>query len=301
MSKRAWTAVLGALLVGLLLSYLLQRLGFTPPQNSTGQGAPARRVICMSPSVTETVFALGQGDRVVGISQYTTYPPEALKKPQCGGFFNPNFELLLALKPDLVITQGKAEKVSEFCRDHGIRHASLITSDLTSVFEAIRQAGMVLGCDQDAERLCAKMRGQLDVVRERVAHRPKQRVFLLVGREPGALKNLLTVGGGSFLDDVLEAAGGENIYRDLTILYPTVSKESLVQRQPDVVIELHGEGLLPQAKMADIIETWQAMPALRAVQKKRIHAIGSTYALIPGPRVVLLAETFADILHPPEE
>lgn len=303
MSKRVFFAVLGAFLLGVVLLWFLQNLSFTAPPgpggSSEGRGSrSAQRVICMSPAVTEIIFALAQGDRVVGVSQYSTYPPEALKKPQCGGFINPNTELIVALRPDLVITQGTASDLIAFCRSRGIAVASLDLTDLDSIFSAINEVGRVLGCEPEAERLCSRIRLELARIRLQVADKKRPRVFVVIGREPDSLKNLQTIGSSSFLHDLVELAGGHNVFRDLSKAYPTVSKESLVQRQAEVIIELRGEGTIGEREMARIVETWSAMAALPAVRNGRVHAVGSTYALIPGPRIVRLAEELAATLHP---
>jgi len=300
MSKRVLGMIVGALLAGVLLALLLQRLEFTPPEDSTGQGAPSR-VICMSPAVTEIVYALGQGDRVVGISQYATYPPEALGKPECGAFVNPNLERILALRPDLVIVQGISQKVTEFCQDRNIRLLTLDLTDLDSVFVAIEQVGQALECQKEAERLRAEMRGQLDAVARSVAGKQRIPVFIAAGRNMDSLRNLMTISKGSFLNDVLELAGGRNIFGELAMSYPTISKESLLERQPEAIIELCGEGMISQSDKAEIMATWKTLSALRAVRNGQVYAIGNTYALIPGPRVTILARDIADILHGPAQ
>jgi len=305
MSGRVVAAALGAALVGVLLSVLIPKLRYAPAARAQGLSGPAspatrsgpRRVICMSPAVTEIVFALGQGGRVAGISEYTTYPPEALKKPQCGGFFNPNFERILSLRPDLIITQGRADKLTDFARDHGIGMLSVELEDLESVFAAIQAVGEALRAQEEADLLCAGMRLRLAQVRLSVKGKPRPRMLLLVSREPGSLRGLTTVGPNSFLNDLLDLAGGENIFADVTQSYATVSKETLLERQPEVIIELHGEGMIDVAEEAGIRETWAAMAGLPAVRSGRIYAIGSTYAMIPGPRLAELAERLAVILH----
>jgi len=251
----------------------------------------------MSPAVTEIVFAIGQGDKVVGISEFTTYPPEALSRPVCGGFFNPNLERILSLRPDLIITQGRADRLTDFGRDHQIEMLSVELEDLESVFATIEGIGRVLRADEEAGVLCARMRLRLAEVRLAVKRRPRPRVLLLVAREPGSLRGLTTVGPNSFLSDLLGLAGGENVFADAAQPYATISKEALLERGPEVIIELHGEGMIDASEEARIREVWSAMAGLAAVRDGRIYAVGSTYAMIPGPRLVELAERLADILH----
>jgi iron complex transport system substrate-binding protein len=252
----------------------------------------------MSPSVTELVFALGQGERVVGVSQHTVHPPEAIERPRCGGFVNPNFERIMALKPDVVITQGLAREVTRFAEEHAIRCVTLEITDLDSIFSAISRIGRVLDCTRRAKKLRAGLRHELEAIRESVAGDKPVRTFVVIGREPGSLRNLNTVGPGSYLDDILRLANGKNVFDDLPRRYGTVNKESLVQRRPEAVIELHGDGMMGEERKRKVQAIWDKMSALPAVQAGRVCVIDGTYALIAGPRVVQLARDFARCLHP---
>jgi len=305
MSKRMIATVLCALVVGVLLSWFLQDLTFTGSEAKgsstevTSSSGP-QRVICMSPAVTEIVFALGQGDRVVGVSQSSEYPPEAREKQDCGGFINPNAEMLVSLRPDLIITQGAAADLTDFARAHDIEILSLGLTDLDSIVSSIEEAGKALDCGPEAERLCAAMRLELARVSARVAGMRKPRVLLVIGPVSDSLKNLLTVGSGNFLNDVLEVSGGQNIFSDLSYDYPMVSMESLMERAPEVIVELRGEGKVAPEEVARTKAMWSAMPALPAVRDGRVYVVGSTYALIPGPRIAGLADELAAVLHPTE-
>ena len=294
--------VAAALAVGLLLSWMLD--GIRPRSAEVAvPGADAteefvyRRIICMAPSVTEIVFAMGAGDRVVGVSQHTTHPPEALELPRCGGFFNPNREAVIGLTPDLLITQGMAANLTAFTRDNGIEQVSLALTDLESIIAETERLGGVLQVEAQAAVLCAQMRLGLAQVRARVARRTRPSVILVIGRESGSLTDIYAVGGGTFLSDLIDVAGGRNVFADLDTGYEVVSKEAILERAPDVVIELHGEGMDASAALADVRELWGALTPLPAVRTGRLYAIESTYAMIPGPRVVELAARLADILH----
>lgn len=302
-TKRTILAVALAALIGIGVSLFLSHLvGAGLPVKPNRTGAPAaggpQRVICMSPSVTELTFALGEGDRVVGVSQHTVHPPEALDRPRCGGFVNPNFERIMALQPDLVVTQGLAEDVRRFADEQGIKCLTLDITDLDSIFSAIRRLGRALHCPDKAAELARRMSTDLDRVRSRVSDRPRVPAFVVIGREPGSLGNLTTIGPGSYLADVLELAGGRNIFSDLSQRYATVNKESLAQRRPEVIVELHGDGMMGTQKKQQVRRTWSQMSALPAVRQGRVHVVDGTYALIPGPRVIKLARELARHLHP---
>ncbi|MEF8787913.1 MAG: helical backbone metal receptor [Planctomycetota bacterium] len=256
-----------------------------------------QRIVCMSPAVTEMVYALEQGSRVVGRSQFATYPPEARAKPSCGGFINPNTEKILSLQPDLILTQGLGKKLRRFSQKHGIRLVRVELTDLQSIYDAIRRIGDVLRCPARADLVTARMRMKLAQVRLRTADREPRRVLLVVGREPGTLGSLNTAGGGSYLDDIVQRAGGINIFGGLESRYRQVSREAVARRRPEVIVELRGEGMVSSEKTKQIKQAWDAMPFLPAVRQDRIYVVKSTYALVPGPRVVKLARRLTDVIH----
>lgn len=304
MSKRVIITVVIAAALGLAGSYLFSGLGFHPvPDDGDQPGdpdSPPERIICMSPSVTELVFALGQGERVVGVSQHVVHPPGAMDKPRCGGFVNPNFERIMALKPDLVVTQGLAKEVRRFADEQGLRCLTLEITDLNSIYSVIDELGRTLKCPQEADRLTRRIKTGLEAVKTQAEDHPTASTFLVIGREPGSLRNLHTIGPGSYLADVLQIAGGQNLFSDLDKQYGTVNKEALAERQPEAIVELHGEGMMSAAKRRQVRQTWGQMAALPAVRNGRICVITETYALIPGPRIVKLARDLARCIHPEE-
>jgi iron complex transport system substrate-binding protein len=298
----------GALALGVVLSLLLETVEPPAADQSASTQAPEaaraytfRRVVCMSPAVTEIVFAVGAGDRVVGVSDHTMYPAEALNRPVCGGAYTPSSERILSVDPDLIITQGEAEKLRRFAADNGIGFVSLALTDLHSICSEAERLGGVLEVPERAALVVAEMRYRLALTRARTSAAGAVPVFLVTFREPGALNDLNTVGAGTFLDDVLAAAGGRNVFHDLPQAYGPVSKEAVLARRPEVIIELHGEGGDPAGAQAETERLWAGMAGLPAVQSGRVHVVESTYAMIPGPRVADLAERFAALLHGEEE
>ena len=295
--------VLAAFLIGLGLSLWLGRL----PTHVAGRAGESggqqpesvhryARLVCMSPAAVEITFALGAGDRVVGVSQHTKWPPEALDRPECGAFINPSFERILALRADLIITQGRAEDLTEFGDANGIDVISLALTDLESIFAETRRLGRLLEAESEADLVCARMRAPLAKVAARARDLPPVRVLLVVGREPGALNDIYSVAGGTFLHDLIELAGGVNLAADLPSPYAIISKEAVLERAPEVIVELHGEGADEEARQ-EALKLWQGLPTVPAVRRGRVYVIEATYAMIPGPRVVQLAETLAELLH----
>lgn len=255
-----------------------------------------QRIICMSPTAAEIVFAVGGGSRTVGVSDYTTYPPEADDLPRCGGYLNPNFEIILSLNPDLIIAHGEASELRRFAERYDIDILPLRISDLESIYDSIRRVGKVLDQEAQAEDLVAEMREELDKLTSDDPARRNFRTLLTVGRDPGSLRELQVVGGNNFLHELLEKVGGDNVLGDHQRDYFTVNKEILARRQPEVIIELYGEGEMSSEERRRYLSAWQGMSSMEAVKNDRVYVIEETFAMLPGPRSVRIAGRLAEIL-----
>lgn len=284
--------------VGVGLAFALQ--GARGP-GGTAQGkrdALPRRIVTMAPSVVELLFALGAGPRLAGVGDWCFSPPEAKRLPRVGGEYNPSLERLLALQPDLLIVQGKAERIEAFCRRNGIRILHLNTDTLATLRSGLHELGRSVGLEAEADRLAARIQMELAAVAARVAGRPRPTVFLCMGHSPGSLRGLSTAHGRSLLSELLDIAGGENVLGDVDLAYPPVSKEQLLEREPEVILDLHpGEELSEEARR-QLLADWQAMASLPAVRKGRIYVLTDDSLLVPGPRVPLVARRLAEVLHP---
>ena len=257
----------------------------------------AKRIICAAPSVTEIVFALGTGEKVVGVSEFSTYPPAARTVPRIGGLIDPNREKITALRPDLLIIQGQNESLARFCKEHGMRFLSIEINSLEDIWTAIHTIGQTLGAEENAVSLVKKIKEDLQVIKDRIHNRPPRKVFLTLGHTPGDLTGLMTTGPGTFLHELIIAAGGSNIFSDASGLYPQISKESLVKRQPEVIIEAIPGGI-PEEKFRLLEKDWLQLPTLPAVKSGDIHYLTEDFLLIPGVRIAQTVRRFAEIFHP---
>jgi iron complex transport system substrate-binding protein len=299
----AFLACAGA---GLILSLIFQQLSrrehavISARSSGAASAAPAgpQRILCMVPSATEAVFALGGGDRVIGVSDFCRFPPEASQKVRLGGAFNPNYERLLALTPDLLITQGVSEKLTAFCRQKNITLLQVQNNNIATIYLDILRIGQALGCSDRAVRLCAEMVEALDAVRARVRDLPCQGVFFCIGRTPGSLSGLSTIGPNSFISQPITVAGGRNIFPDVKEDYPLISKESLLQRQPDVIIEVYLGPELSAERREQLLADWQVLPNLPAVRTGRIYFPQQEFLIVPGPRLAQAADLLARLIHP---
>lgn len=282
---------------GLLIAFALQGTS-SVPRLALDSAPPARRVVAFAPSIVESLFAIGAGHRVVGVGKWCFFPPEAKERPRVGGEVDPSFERLLALKTDLVIVQGKAEKVREFCARQGIRVLAVHMNSAETIYAGLRRIGQAVGMAAEADRLAARIRTELAAVASRVAGRPRPKVFLCMGHRAGSLRGLASTSGRTFLSQILGIGGGENVFADLEQDYPSISKEALGTRSPQVILDLHpGEDLSP-ASRKQLLDDWTRMGSLRAVAAGRIHILTDDFLLLPGPRVAQAAARIAEALHP---
>lgn len=284
---RPWLVLSAALLAGCALEA-------TPrPQSPQRLG-----IITFAPQVTETVFALGAGERVVGVSSFCDYPPEVNALPRLGGVIDPDLEKITMLAPSLIIVQGKTEKVAALAEKNRIPVLQVNMDSLTGIFDGVGRIGKELGREEAAKALTAKIQTELDEIRTAVAGRVRPKVFIVTGRTGHDLNSLYTAGGTSFVSELVDIAGGDNIYQRSEIPYVEASKETLVVRAPDVVLEFHAGENLGLEEKAAFIADWAQLPSLPAQRNGRIYLITESYALRPGPRVALVARHIASVLHP---
>jgi iron complex transport system substrate-binding protein len=267
-----------------------------PPVATAPQVVP-RRVVTLSPALTEIAYALGAGDRLVGVSDFSDWPPEAKQKPSVGAFINPNFERITELKPDLVVVQGQHEKVREFCEAQGQAYVAFPYDSVADVYATLRGFGQRLGLAEAGEAAAARLAAELAAVRQAVAGRPPVATFVSVGRPEGRIAGLSTCGPGTFLSEILTLAGGRNVFADAKLLYPTPSLEALTARAPRVILDLQPGRTVDPATERRLRAEWRVLPTLPAVQQQRIAVITETYATIPGPRMGQLARRLAGVVQ----
>ena len=263
--------------------------------------AEPRRIVSTSPSVTETLYALGLGDRVVGVTTYCHYPPDALKKPKIGTYLQPSLETIVALRPDLVVSEVSGVRRSEGLSALHLRTLEVDDGSIAGLYESIRRIGVAAGARAAAGALTAKIRGALEDVGRRTAKFPPRRVLFVVGRAPGRLDELVVAGKGSYLDEAMRIAGGANVFRDTVAPYSKVTLEELLARNPEVVVDM-GEmaqtaGVTESDRRA-VVALWRRFPTLAAVKQGRVFAVASDIFVVPGPRVAEAAREFARMFHP---
>ena len=263
----------------------------------SAQNQPAR-IVSLIPAVTEMLFAIGAGDRVVGVSTFDTYPKEATTRPRVGGLFDPNFEAILKLRPDLVVVYGSQEELITRLGRASVpvfsyRHAGL--SDITSTLRAV---GKRTGYAERANALATQIERDLAEVRKSVAGLPRPRTLLVFSREEASMRGLYVSGGIGFLHDMLEAAGGVNVMADVKREGLQLSLEQLLARAPDVVLEMRVTERWSADRQAREEAVWR-MVSIPAVRSNRVHFLPDEMLTIPGPRVAAAVKAIANVLRKP--
>ena len=259
-----------------------------------------RRIVSTSPSITETLFALGLGSHVVGVSTYCHFPAEVDRLPRVGTYLKPNVEVIARLKPDLVIVQQLPNPVRDQLQGLSIRTVEVNAGDLRQNLESILSIGRATGSESAARKVIDGMNQKFAEIRKKIAGQPVRSVAFVVGRTPGRLDDFMMVGGSSYLSELMTIAGGRNVFADSSQPYVKTSLESIVRRDPEVLIDM-GEmaetiGVTESAKRA-VVNLWGARPALKAVRDHRVFAVASDIFVVPGPRMVDAAQAFSELLH----
>jgi iron complex transport system substrate-binding protein len=258
--------------------------------------AQAPRVISLIPATTEMLFAMGAGDRLVAVGTYDRFPPEVERLPRVGALLDPDVERIIALRPSLVVLYGTQADLRTQLDRAGIGYYAYVHKGLSDISETIRSLGARVGMARQANGLADHLEAELADVRKRVAGRPRPKTMLIFGREPGTLRNINSSGGVGFLHDMLEAAGGDDVFADVKQQAVTTSTEMILARAPEVIIELH----YTRAERGGAADTraWNALPSVPAVRNKRIYFLEGEEFVVPGPRVGMATELLARTLHP---
>lgn len=262
-----------------------------------GTKAP-KRIVAIGPSSAEIICALGACDRLVGVSKYCVYPPELADRPQVGGLFDPDLERIVALRPDLLVMRGRSEALRKLAGDLGVAVYEDQSDSFAGIEICVRDLGRLLHRGREAEAILAAFGERLETIRRQVKGKPAPRVLVTISRRTDGLRDILTAGRGTFLTEMVEAAGGVNVFGELDARYPQVSVESIVARRPQIIVELMPEADLTEEAARDVRRQWQGLPGVPAVMHGRIYLMTDAHALIPSPRCVELVEKISRLLHP---
>jgi iron complex transport system substrate-binding protein len=232
------------------------------------------------------------------VSSYDEFPPEVQSLPRVGALVDPDVEQVLALRPDLVITYGSQTDLEQQLGRASIRTFSYRHGGIATVLGTIRDLGRATGHATEADRRVSEINSQLDEIRAKVRGRPRPRTLLVFDRQPRTLQRMYVSGGQGFLHEMLDAAGGANVFADIRRESVQPSHEMLLTRRPDVILEVRATGLTAPDDTLREESAWSVLASAPAVRNHRIHVLSGQYLVVPGPRVAAATEAFARVLHP---
>ena len=262
---------------------------------------PAKKIVSLAPNNTEILFALGLDEEVVGVTSFCDYPEEATEKEQIGDFQSTNLEKIIELGADLVLTYGPGNE-DDVARleESGIKVVGFEPESIEEVIETIEKIGLITGKSEEATKLAEEMNAKVEEITEKVKDADKVKVFYEIWHEP-----LQAAGEGSFINGLMELAGGENIAKDIEITeedkeqgssqeYPLFDLEQLIERDPEVYLTA---GDNPD-KTIESIKERPGYEDITAIKEGNVHMLDPNVISRPGPRIVEALELVAKAIHP---
>ncbi|MCD6292022.1 MAG: cobalamin-binding protein [Deltaproteobacteria bacterium] len=252
----------------------------------------AQRILPLTPSLAEILFALGLDQRIVGVTDFATYPPAARKKPRVGTFINPSLEKILALDPDLVIvgSERQDEKTNAALKHFLIPVYRVRPVDLNTIYRTISNIGEITGTLASAQKVIIGMKKKVAAVERRVARLPRKRVFYQVGIDP-----IVAVNRQTFAADLIRRAGGILVTVDNPVRYPRYSIERIIVDAPEVIII---SSMSPNTNYQRFRASWQRWRSIPAVARGQIYVIDSDVVDRPAPRIADGLAQLAEFIHP---
>ncbi len=281
-------------------SFLIRSLLITPQSTDDAPSSPqtCARAVCLSPGLTETMFALGLGDRVVGVTRFCLYPDAAQDRLSVGGFLDPNYEAVVALRPDMVLVTPYQQELAVDLQRLGMTVHAVSQDSLADIRDSYHHIAALCGNDTRADVLVAELDTTISRLVEARHDKSRPRVLMTTGRDvrSNALDEIYAVGRGTFLDELLTLAGGENIAPGGALEYPALSGESILRLDPDIIIELVADQEEEAGLRATALGAWRALPRLRATRDNRVYVLFGAHLTVPGPRVTQTLEALARCL-----
>ena len=259
---------------------------------------PPQRIVSLVPAVTEMIYAIGDGAKVAAVSNYDHFPAEVAALPKVGGLLDPSVERILAIKPDLVIVYATQKELIERLDRARIPYFNYQHQALPDIMTTIRSLGARIGSPAKADALAARMDRTLAGIRAKTAGLPHPATLLVFERDRASLRNVFASGGYGFLHDMLEIAGGRNVFAGVRQQAVQASTEMLIGSRPDVIVELVYGDSLKNADLAGELRAWDALASVPAVRSRRISALTGDEFVVPGPRVADATRKLAAVLHP---
>jgi len=271
--------------------------GASSPSSDRGRASDLKdmRIVSMAPNLTEILFELGLEEQIVGVSNFCDYPPAAATKQRVGGVINADIEAIVALEPDLVVNiPGTTSRETVVRLENlGVHTVVVGARTIEETFAAIDTLGKLTGREQRAADLVNSMRIELDNVRTRAQIEPRKNTLFVIGHNP-----LRVAAGNTFIDDLIEIAGGINVVKDALGRYPRIGLEEVIARQPEIIIDSTLGTAFSEKDIAARRAWWEQWSAIPAVKTGRIYGLDTDVLLRPGPRMTDAALMVAQVIHP---
>jgi iron complex transport system substrate-binding protein len=258
---------------------------------------PPQRIVSLIPAVTEMLFAIGAGPRVVAVSSFDHYPPEVATLQKVGALLDPDVERILALRPDLVVVYGTQTDLRTQLGRAAVPTYVYTHGGLADIATTLKRVGARVGRGPDADALVQQIEGRIGFLKSRVASRPKPKTLIVFGRESLALRGIYASGGMGFIHEMVTAAGGLNIFADVKRESVQATTELILARRPDVILELRGNPLTAD-ELAREKAVWGTLRSVPAVRTGRVVILADDRTVTPGPRIADGIEVIARALHP---
>lgn len=255
--------------------------------------AQESRIVALSPAINEIVFALGAGSKVVGNTQYSTYPPASKAVSKVGGYFSPNLEKILSVNPSIVIMQKNNAKLAKQLNKLGIRTKIIQIGRLPHITSTIMELGKLLHKESKAREIVANIEQHLQDIKGIVKDK---KILMVIGHNTTQVKQIFVVGQNLYLDDIINASGNTNALQSTRKGQPILNQENIIATNPDIVILLAHSMKQKGLTSSELINPWLALP-INAGKSKDIYIIDKEYSGIPSDRLVLFLQDFKKILH----
>ena len=257
------------------------------------------RIISLAPSITETVFLLGLGVNLVGVSKFCDYPPEAISIAKVGGLVDPNLEVIARLKPDIVILFHEHDEVKKYLDRLSIEYLEVDHRRVSGILDSFEAIGRRCSVEQRADKVVDSLNAVVDSIRSSIKGKTAGKVLITFGRSFSGdkVEDTIAAGRGTYYDDLLRISGIENAYPNADIAYPRVSAEGLLGMNPSVIIELVEDLQSRHLKKDELLSDWAEMKGLSALENDRIYVLGGDYVVVPGPRFIELVKDINNCVY----
>lgn len=253
------------------------------------------RVISFAPSITETIFAIGADKQLRAVTEFCHYPDGAINLPSIGGYYNPNYELVTSLQPDLVLLLAEHEQAQTRLNALGVKWLAVDHQTLGGIIHSFKIIGEALGKSTAGNQMAQTIENQISRIKKMIKGQPHPRVLVSVGRDLSNpyISSINAAGHGTMFDEIIKFSGGTNVVANISG-YPVMSLEGIIGSAPDIIIEL----ITSTESLTKAETQWQEVLSYTPSRKAKVYIFSQDYAVIPGPRTGLLIRDVAQAIQP---